>query len=284
MGLVALVVALTVNWLRPQSIPLVRRAPFDLYTDCPEVSDDLPSVTAQRLGPHPKGVVFVDGRKAWDYCRGHIPGAVFLPMYETEPPDPATVRRLHARRGHWIVVYGDASVAGGKRLTSALIASGLRGLHLLEGGIEAWKKQRWNLKTCGIPTIDSRNGPLDSKRLLIVDARAPQAFAKGHVQGAINMPFDDVLPPDPKILARLLREKRPILVTDSGKSGPSGLRPAWAVAAELKARGARNVSVFAQTMTTPGDKPRDATQGSATVGPKNETNAKPQATMEETAP
>ena len=242
MVLIASALALLVNWVRSDSLPLIRRAPFDIFTDCPEVVDDLPKVTAQRLGPKPKGVVLVDGRKAWNYCSGHIPGAWSLPMYETDPPDAKVVARLRKLRGRWVIVYGDASVAGGKRLASALISAKVRGIHLLEGGLEAWKAKGYPLEKCRIPKVTIRD--IDLHDFQLVDARPEEIFSKKHLPGAVSLPFDDVLPPDPNIFARLVKVGKPLLVYDDGEKSDNGIRPAWAVAAQLKTRGARDVSIL----------------------------------------
>ena len=98
-GLLAfsVVVALVTNSLRSKGcggLPLRRKAPFDLYTDCPEISEDLRSKKVSQLKPGSKGVVYLDGRMAHEYCAGHIPGARFMPCYETEPLDEAEVEQL----------------------------------------------------------------------------------------------------------------------------------------------------------------------------------------------
>jgi len=237
----AFLVALLVNWARGHGgLLLRRRAPFDLYTDCPEVRDDLPMVTVQQLGVRPRSVVFVDGRMAPAYCRGHVQGALFLPAYETEAPDPVVVAHLSKQRGKWIVVYGDRKLQGGKRLATSLANAHVRGIHVLSGGYEAWEKAKRPIARCAISqmTVASVKAR-QAAEIVLVDARPEDAFSKGHIPGAVNLPFDDVLAPDPKVVARLIADHRSIVVYEAGK----GVE-ALAVAAELKARGARTVSVL----------------------------------------
>ena len=240
----AAAIGLAVNAVRPDRLPLVRRAPFDLYTDCPEVSEDIPEISPDKLGPRPKGVVFVDARKAWDYCAGHLPGALFLPMYETEPPDAATVSRLRSLRGRWVVVYGDPTVQSGRRLATALANARVRGVHLLAGGIRAWKARGLPIEKCEIP-VRSAQQARALRDVVLVDARDEEVCRRNRLPGAVCLPFDDVLPPEPEVLERLRAHRGPILVYD-GRSGPDarGRWPAWAVAAELKARGIRDVQVL----------------------------------------
>jgi len=238
---VAFLVALFVNWARGHGgLPLVRRAPFDLYTDCPEVRDDLPVVTVQQLGTGPRSVVFVDGRMAPAYCRGHVQGALFLPAYETEAPDPAVVAHLSKQRGKWIVVYGDRKLQGGKRLATSLANAHVRGVHLLDGGYEAWEKAKRPIARCAISQMTVASVKAHhATEIVLVDTRQEDAFSKGHIPGAVNLPFDDVLAPDPKVVARLIAAHHFIVVYDAKKGAD-----AWSVAAELKARGARSVSLL----------------------------------------
>jgi 3-mercaptopyruvate sulfurtransferase SseA len=242
-------VALFTNWLRgPRGggLPLRRKAPFDIFTDCPEILDDLPMVKVSRLPTKSKGVIYVDARKAPSFCKGHIPRAWFLPMYETEPPNEETVSRLKKKRGRWIVICGDEEVSSGKRLATALVNKGVRGVRVLEGGIGAWKKAGRPIKRCDIPEISVKAAGEAGGSMTFVDAQTEEGFGSKHIPEAVSIPYDDLLPPDPRVLRALRARKiEAIVVYDSGEPTPEGeVSRGWGVAAQLKARGFGNVKVM----------------------------------------
>lgn len=258
-------VALTTNWLRGPKhggLPLRRKAPFDLYTDCPEILDDLPELSLKKLPIKAKGVIYVDARKGPAYCRGHVAGAWFLPMYEVEPPNKKTVAKLKKQKGRWIVIYGEQDVSGGKRLATALVNDGVRGVHLLKGGYAAWKKAGRPIEKCTIGRISAAAARRFPGPKVFVDSRSEDAFAAGHIKGAVSIPYDDLLPPDPKVLRALRGQKWKLMaVYDRAEGGGRGesqggpktgggakratkVNRAWAVAAQLKARGFSNVKVL----------------------------------------
>lgn len=57
-------------------------------------------------------------------------------------------------------------------------------------------------------TIDEVKTLMAKKQVVLIDVRDPQAFAEGHVPGAINVPFDHI----PKHVDAWKKEKR-LLVT-----------------------------------------------------------------------
>jgi len=273
----AAVAALAFNALRPGGLPLLRYAPFDLLGPCPELADEIPRLAPEKLHPGDPNVVVVDVRLPWDHLEGRVPGSWFLPMYETSPLDEAVVARLKAQKpGTWIVLVGAAGTATAERALTALSGQGLRGLFVLEGGLEAWKKPGRPVDTTTIPVIVRESGSPAGR--IFVDARDDGAFAAGHRDGAVHLPFDDLLPPEPEILARLREVQDRELVVYAGEpvpDRPGGHRPvhpAYGVAAELVARGFPRVSILAEPFTGPA---RGAPESDADVPPV--TDAPPEA-------
>jgi len=245
----AVVCALALNQLRPEGLPLLRYAPFDLLGPCPEIQDEIPKIAAQRLKPGDGNVVIVDVRLAWDYMAGHIPGAWFLPMYETSPLDAEVISDLRALRpGTWIVLVGATGTVTAERALTALTARGLRGLFVLEGGLVAWE-QRHGALTAG--RFEVVTDPGDLRGAVLVDARDEDAFSAGHREGAVNLPFDDLLPPDPEVLRKIREAKADRIYVypadpESGGVLSPGTRPppVFCVAGELMARGFQGVKVW----------------------------------------
>ncbi|MBU1069486.1 hypothetical protein KJ975_07965 [Myxococcota bacterium] len=245
----AVVCALAFNALRPEGLSLLRYAPFDLLGPCPEIQDNVPKITADKLKPGDPNIVIVDVRLAWDFVSGHIPDAWFLPMYETAPPDEEVVSRLRALRpGTWIVLVGAAGTVTAERALTALSVQGLRGLFVLEGGLEAWEKRHGPLAVGQVQVVTE---PQDLQGAVLVDARDEETFAAGHREGAINLPFDDLLPPDPEVLRKIHAAKAdriyvyPANQASSGSQASGADPPAgFGVACELIARGFQGVKLW----------------------------------------
>jgi hypothetical protein len=64
-------------------------------------------------------------------------------------------------------------------------------------------------------TIKTARGLVDSKGAAIIDAREPADYARGHIPGAINLPFDEVIT-DPARLEAFDPKGKPILVYCGG--------------------------------------------------------------------
>ncbi len=230
--LLSSLVALAFNALRTGGLPLIRRAPFDLYTDCPEIMGDLPQVAVTDLPENHKKVVYIDARLAPAYAKEHIPGALFMPMYPVDLPSFAPLN--HYPKGTWFVVYGASDLATDKRLVSALMNEKVRGVKLLKGGLKAWRTAK--RKTAG---FHPRYLPVEQlpKGAQLVDAREEEQFEAGAVKGALNLPFDLDLPPDAALLKRLRDLPRGTPLVVYAAPTQEGDTAALGVFADLRARG-----------------------------------------------
>jgi rhodanese-related sulfurtransferase len=74
---------------------------------------------------------------------------------------------------------------------------------------------------------------------LIVDARDPQDYAAGHIRGAINLPYDEVIS-NPSMIEALRTAGRPIVTYCGGE----GCEVSLGVAEELCAAGHQRVAVY----------------------------------------
>lgn len=242
-----------VNALRGKErggIDLVARAPYDLYADCPEMESNLPRLSVAALRRGRAHVVLLDARPAPRYLAGHLPGARSLPMYGTRPNAPGGLGWLKAKRGRFVVVYGQDEMQSALHLASFLKQNGVRGVHLLEGDLAAWKKAKLPLVTRAVPSITVA-AAREAKDVLFLDARPAAAFAEGHVPGARSVPFNGLVPPRTADFAPLLAEKRRLVVygveaVDDELADPD--KPATPkdvgrlLAAELAALGAARVA------------------------------------------
>jgi rhodanese-related sulfurtransferase len=71
----------------------------------------------------------------------------------------------------------------------------------------------------GLNTIDGKvleSMMSDGRALVIVDVREPELFSKGHIRGAINIPYDDARP---RVLRELSPKDRIVFVCHGGPMG-----------------------------------------------------------------
>lgn len=173
------------------------------------------------------------------YLAGHLPGAVFADMNEElaahgEPaqgrhPLPAeadfaaTVRRWGINEGDTVVVYDDAGSAAAARAWWLLGYAGIPNVHLLDGGLAAWRAAALPLATGEVraepgnavvafgakPTIDIRAAGEWPRHGLLLDARAGERFRgetepidprAGHIPGAVSAPTTENLSPEKTFL------------------------------------------------------------------------------------
>jgi rhodanese-related sulfurtransferase len=127
-------------------------------------------------------------------CRDHmIPGSICIPCRELAQQAPEALRDRPER----IAVYGDRAgdAAGCPAVQQALAG---RNVSLLDGGLEAWKKAGFgtvsldHISRLPVPAMQPQAlmRAMAAENLLVVDIRPEQAFAAGHIEGAINMPLD----------------------------------------------------------------------------------------------
>lgn len=175
------------------------------------------------------------GRRAYD--EGHIPGACYLHLEEdlSGVPDgrngrhplpdreafAARVARLGIRADTQVVAYDSSGGMYAARLWWLMRWIGHRAVAVLDGGLDAWRAAGLPLTSEPAPVAapgpaqgllreplvrvvlhDALRANLDSGRLLLIDARAPDRFrgenetldpVGGHIPGARNRLFRDNL-------------------------------------------------------------------------------------------
>ena len=169
------------------------------------------------------GVVVVDARPSADYEKGHLPGAVNLPVTETFAPAqqknlPDTTAKLEALFGskgignaNRVIVYDNGKETPAARLFWTLEYAGHANVSVLDGGLKAWQAASGKVDTAAVtPKSATFASKLDPAKLptkqqctlaigdptkVVLDARTPAEYrgedvrAKfgGHVPGAINV-------------------------------------------------------------------------------------------------
>lgn len=173
---------------------------------------------------------------AEEYLRAHIPGAVFfdidaiadrttdLPhMLPTPEAFAQAVGALGLSRDVDIVVYDSLGIRAAARVWWSLRAMGFTRVFVLDGGLKKWLAEARHVETGDVhpraaqvaPAFeadlvrgaDEVRGLLTSGEARLVDARGAARFRgeapeprpglrSGHMPGAANVPFDQIVAPD----------------------------------------------------------------------------------------
>ena len=216
------------------------------------------------------------------YRAGHIPGAVFVDWRHdfADRDDPVPVQlappavfaadatRLGIRNDSVVVAYDDYRNILAGRIVWALRTYGHCRAHILDGGLGAWAAAGYELREGDEPTapadppyepgergaqmwgLDDMRAALD-RDVLILDARPHAEYAgiesharrHGHIPGAVNVPYRDLLDDDgpflpPAALRRAFadagvdveRVGRPVVVYCNGGVSATAVANALALA------------------------------------------------------
>ncbi len=173
-----------------------------------------------------EALLIVDARKKSDYDKGHIPGAINLPVAKTFNPDKAKdrvgnlfhIRKLFSELGirndHAVVVYDDGVYIDAGRVFWVFEVYGHKPVYILNGGYPGWLAQAGTTVSKQPRTLPaSRYIPetapdilltrldmliaLDNDSIAIIDARTEEEYAgkesiakrSGHIPGAVNIPW-----------------------------------------------------------------------------------------------
>jgi thiosulfate/3-mercaptopyruvate sulfurtransferase len=209
------------------------------------------------------------------YLAGHLPGAVFVDLDAelAAPPSPvagrhplpaiadlqAAARRWGVRASSPVVVYDDAGGLAAARAWWLLRWAGSGSVHLLDGGLAAWRAAGLPLETGtvdpepgdvvltagGLPVVDADGAARLAREGVLLDARAGERYRgetepidprAGHIPGAVSAPTGANLAPDGRFLpAEALRARFTALgVSDTRPVGAycgSGVTAAHEIAA-----------------------------------------------------
>ena len=140
------------------------------------------------------GAVLVDARGAASFAKGHIPGAISVPLRE-----PATMDRLPEDKATELIFYcGGPKCSASTQVMEKAVAQGYSKCAEFRGGFPAWKAH-YGLDGsiereahAGIDLVDwaATEAAMQAGGMLI-DSRGPKGFARGHIAGAINVPYKD---------------------------------------------------------------------------------------------
>jgi len=177
----------------------------------------------------------VDVRDAWEYdAIGHVPGAVSIPFDTFRDADGGDVGMLPGAErfasllseagvapGDTLLAYDDEHGVFAARFLVTAMVYGHDDVRLLDGDFTAWSRSEATTTDApdpeptdyalsipeDRPLIDA-DGVLDAigggedgeievgEDVVLIDTRTPEEFAAGHIEGAINFDWRDLVDPD----------------------------------------------------------------------------------------
>jgi len=137
---VAALIGLLFNLVRPAGLQLVAMAAYDIYQDCPEISKEASPVKVVHLEKDLLPFTIIDARPVTDFLNAHLPGARSITYDPIRPMEESLLEELKALGPNRILVYGDMEIDSGRLMAGELSSSGLLGVRYIQGGFEAWVK------------------------------------------------------------------------------------------------------------------------------------------------
>ena len=186
-----------------------------------------------------------DSRPHMEYAVSHIPGALNVSAKPGVPisvyvSDVAEIQRLVADPASPIVLYCNGPFCGkSKRLAEELLEAGFTNVRRYQLGAPTWRALVgvMEIELDGVRYV--RDG---DRTAVFVDARPPAAFQVGSLQGARNIPLEDVV--KAKDDGRLPMEDHNTRIVVFGADAAQ----ARAVTTELAKNAFHNVAFYAGTL------------------------------------
>jgi len=178
-------------------------------------------VSADWLADRLDDVRVVDVRDAWEYEGiGHIPGAVSLPFEEfrSESGDEGMlpgedrwaelVGGLGISPDDTIIAYDDMHGVFAARFVVTAMVYGHADVRLLDGDYSAWLQAHhtttdvpevqpvtYEVRDVETPLVDADAvaDAIDDPDAVLVDTRSPEEYADGHIEGAVNLDWREVV-------------------------------------------------------------------------------------------
>ena len=157
-----------------------------------------------------EGAVVIDARTNDQFDEAHIPGALSASAYDTG--FGTKVANTVVADAELVVV----AASDGYELEAAeLLASvGLRVRGFLAGGMTAWRSEERPVGSLELIDVDELARRLDSSDgPAVLDVRAADEFADGHIPGSIHIPYSEL----EGRLSELPRDRRIATVCSGGK-------------------------------------------------------------------
>jgi thiosulfate/3-mercaptopyruvate sulfurtransferase len=181
-------------------------------------------VSAAWLADHLGDVRVVDVRDPWEYDSiGHVPGAVNVPFDAFRSGDRDSEGGMMPDAADWAALLGEAGITAADTIvayddTHGVFAArflvtalyfGHDDVHLLDGDYSGWTRAHEATTETSEPTpveyelrdrrvgqfvdADAVSAALGDTGAVVVDTRDPEEFAAGHVPGAVNLNWRELV-------------------------------------------------------------------------------------------
>ena len=132
------ILAIGVNLIREDGIPLVASEPYHIFVPCPEPSGEIFPIEPSAVRWSDERELIIDARGAGAFRQWHAPGAVNVPFDFLDPVADEVIDELIDTRSGRAVVYGDGRKPDtGEELASELSGRGMLNVHFVPGGVAA---------------------------------------------------------------------------------------------------------------------------------------------------
>lgn len=134
-------------------------------------------VSAAMVGNAPLPFILIDARPTAQFETAHLPGARSIPLTRIEK---RTEGGMPGDRSTHLIFYDSGDGVYAERASELAIKSGYTDVSMFAGGALAWARSGRFLSTSA-PFIRKKGA-------IVIDLRAPESVAAGHVDGAANFP------------------------------------------------------------------------------------------------
>lgn len=129
--------ALAVNGIRENGIPLVQKTEYQILVPCPETTGEVDTLSPSVLDEPMDRVLLLDARQKNEFEKGHLPGAKSIPYDYLEPLTDCALREVASSGARRVVVYGDGEDPdSGEQLAKELSGKGIRNVGFIAGGAQ----------------------------------------------------------------------------------------------------------------------------------------------------
>jgi rhodanese-related sulfurtransferase len=144
---------------------------------------------------HPFAVI--DVRSRVEFEEGHLPGALLVPVVQTERLLPRTVKDKSTE----LIFYCNGPKCGkSAEAARTSLALGYRKVLDYNEGMPGWARARQQVTGTPLPQVEIQRVAVDElqselksgKAPMIVDLRDPREYQNYHLAGAVNIPLDEV--------------------------------------------------------------------------------------------
>lgn len=161
--------------------------------------ENIDSNETKRLAENTENVLVIDLRDDDEYDRGHLVNAINIPY---DDDFKSELREISDYKDKTILVYGRTSNIG-EKASKELVDNGFKNVKNATKGIDEYnynlvkvenitgKEAEKIIKDAKDDKIDFDDDYDGDDELIIIDVRSEKDFKNGHIENAINIPFEE---------------------------------------------------------------------------------------------